>query len=388
MKEATAETLHKKIAIYLPSLGGGGAERVTVTLANAFVGCGIDVDLVLASATGPYLAHVDEGVRVVDLHASRVLLSGPRLVTYLKNERPAALLSVLNHANVIAVASRAIARVPTRLVVSEHNNLSSAVGGSLGMRARLEVAAMKCTYPWADAVVGVSDGVCDDLARSINMVRNRITTVYNPIDAIKIREKSQESVTHPWFQPGQPPVIVGVGRLTRQKNFALLLDTFARVRSMRSDNVRLVIFGEGELRGELEAQVEALGLHDSVLLPGFVSNPYAYMRAAELFVLSSSWEGLPTVLIEAMASGVKVVSTDCPSGPAEILEDGKWGGLVPVNDMGGLVQAINTALDNESPPSVFSRALDFSVEQSVQDYLRLLHMNPCGFSDSKLQSHR
>jgi glycosyltransferase involved in cell wall biosynthesis len=363
-----------KTAIYLPSLEGGGAERVTVTLANAFAERGLAVDLVLAKASGPYLSHVNPSVNVVDLGASRVLASVPALVAYLRRERPAAMLSVLNHANVAAIAAKAIARVPTRLVVSEHNTLSRAIGNGRSMRARVEVGIMKFSYRRADGIVGVSDGVSDDLAHSIDFPRERVTTVYNPIDAPQIHAKSQSPVEHPWFAPGQPPVVIGIGRLTPQKNFAHLLNAFARLHEQRKGNVRLMILGEGELRDELANKVETLGLQDCVALPGFVSNPYAYVRASALFVLSSAWEGLPTVLIEAMSCGARVVSTDCPSGPAEILENGKWGRLVPLGDVVALSNAMAAAMEDLAPPAVFERAMHFSVDASVAGYLGILQV--------------
>ena len=367
-----------KVAIYIPSVEGGGAERVTVTLANAFAQRGVDVDLVLATASGPYLSHVSPAVNIVDLQASRVLASAPRLVSYLRRERPRAMLSVLNHANVIAVAAKAVARVPTRLVVSEHNTLSSAVGKGRSLRRLAEVGIMKLSYSLADGIVGVSNGVADDLASEIGFPRQRITTVYNPIDAEQIRARSMSEVEHPWFAPGQPPVVVGIGRLTPQKNFSLLLDAFAHLRKTSGRALRLMILGEGELRPQLEEQVRALGLQDAVALPGFVSNPYAYVRASGLFVLSSSWEGLPTVLIEAMACGARVVSTDCPSGPDEILEGGKWGRLVPMGNAEALAAAMAAALDDANPPKVFERAMHFSVDAAVAGYLDILKMNTPG----------
>lgn len=367
-----SQPLRHKVAIYLPSLQGGGAERVTVTLANAFAERGVAVDLVLPSAEGPYRAHVSPAINIVDLKASRVLASTPKLVSYLRRERPAAMLSVMNHANVVAVAARALAGGPTRVVVSEHNTLSSAATNGRSWRDRAQPLLMKFFYRLADGVVGVSNGVSDDLARAIKLPRDRITTIYNPIDARQISQKSQGEVEHPWFAPGQPPVIVGIGRLTPQKNFSHLLASFAQLRTSRQEEIRLMILGEGELRGELEQQIEALGLKECVSLPGFVNNPFAYVRASALFVLSSAWEGLPTVLIEAMSCGVRVVSTDCPSGPDEILESGKWGRLVPMNDVDALAEAMGLALNDSAPPPVFERALDFSVDASVDGYLKIL----------------
>lgn len=369
-----AKSLNKRLAIFLPSLEGGGAERVIVTLSNALADRGLVVDLVLAKASGPYLSHLNANVNVVDLGASRVLTSMPGLASYLRRERPAALLSVLSHANVIAIAARAMSGVPTRIVASEHNTLSRTVGSQPSLRVRADVGMMKFAYRYADDIVGVSEGVSDDLARVLGFPRERITTVYNPIDAQLIRQKSLQKVEHPWFSPGAPPVLIATGRLTPQKNFPLLIAAFDLLRKSRGDNVRLMILGEGELRQELTKQVDSLGLTEHVALPGFDANPYSYMRSGAGFVLSSEWEGLPTVLIEAMSCGARVVSTDCPSGPAEILENGKWGRLVPMGDAEALAAAMHAALDEVSPPDVFSRAMHFSVDASVDGYLKLLRL--------------
>lgn len=359
-----------QIAIYLPSLRGGGAEKVMVTLANGFAAYGYGVDLVLARAEGPYLADVSDKVRIIDLNASRVFFSLPALVRYLRRERPRALLSALNHANVIAVAARALARSATRLVVSEHNNPTIAARAERSAAGRAVHAAMRWTYPRADGVVAVSAGVADDLARWAALPRSRIEVIYNSVVTPALVARAAESPAHPWFGDGGPPVVVGVGRLTAQKDFATLLRAFALLRADRP--CRLAILGVGDERAALSALVAELGLQDAVALPGFVDNPYAWMRGAALFVLSSAWEGLPTVLIEAMACGTPVVSTDCPSGPAEILEGGRWGRLVPVGDAAALARAMAAALDDSAPPAVAVRAADFSAERAVEAYLRVL----------------
>lgn len=359
-----------QIAIYLPSLRGGGAEKVMVTLANGFAAYGYGVELVLARAEGPYLADVSDKVRIIDLNASRVFFSLPALVRYLRRERPRALLSALNHANVIAVAARALARSATRLVVSEHNNLTIAARAERSAAGRAVHAAMRWTYLRADGVVAVSAGVADDLARWAALPRARIEVIYNPVVTPALVARAAESPAHPWFGDGGPPVVIGVGRLTVQKDFATLMRAFALLRADRPS--RLVILGEGGERAALAALVAELGLQDAVALPGFVDNPYAWMRGAALFVLSSAWEGLPTVLIEAMACGTPVVSTDCPSGPAEILEGGRWGRLVPAGDAAALASAMAAALDETAPPAVAVRAADFSAERALEAYLRVL----------------
>lgn len=358
------------LAIYLPSLRGGGAERVMVTAANAISARGVRVDLVLAKAEGPNLRDVTPEVRVIDLKASRVITSLPRLVRYLRRERPDAVFSAMNHANVVAVVARLAARVPCRLVVSEHNMISTQINGKIPFNRRVVLKLMRSVYSKADGIVAVSDGVADDLARSIGIPRDRVITVYNPTDIAKIRRLSSEDPDHPWLSPGEVPVILGVGRLTRQKDFSTLIRAFSRVRRCRP--ARLMILGEGELRKELEQEISQHGLDGDVLLPGFADNPYAYMSRCAVFVLSSAWEGLPGVLIEAMASGARIVSTDCPSGPSEILENGKWGRLVPVGNDRELADAIMAAMTEVDSPGVVSRAAQFGVEAAVDGYISLL----------------
>lgn len=359
------------LAIYLPSLGGGGAERVMATLANAFAERGFAVDLVLAAAEGPYLKELSAKVRVVDLKSGRVTRSLPGLVAYLRRERPQVMLTALNHANVIAVLARFISRVPTRLVVSERNTLTEEATRNQSIATRVVHVLMRWLYPHADGVVAVSEGAAEALSCFANIPRQRIATVYNPYDLSKIQQRASEALDHPWFAPGEPPVILGIGRLTAQKDFPSLIRAFAQLRIHQP--ARLMILGEGELHAELQALADSLGLGTQEFrLQGFVDNPFAYMARARLFVLSSRWEGLPNVLIQALACGAPVVSTDCPSGPDEILENGKWGRLIPVGDVDALSKAMMETLIDTEPPDVRSRATHFSVERSVDEYLRLL----------------
>lgn len=358
------------VAIYLPSLRGGGAERVMVTLANGFAMRGLVVDLVLVSAEGPYLDEVAQGVRIVDLGAKRVLTSLWPLMRYLRETHPRAVLSAMSHANVVAILARALARVRIRLVVSERANVSQAQQTSNALRERAILPLMRCLYPRADGVVAVSSGVADDLTHATGLPRDSIRVLYNPVVTASLIEQAAAPPDHPWFASAQPPVVLGVGRLTYLKDFTALIRAFATVRAQR--HCRLLILGEGELRTELEALVAGLGLTQDVDLPGFQSNPFVFMKHASIFVLSSRSEGLPSALIQAMACGTPVISTDCPSGPAEILEDGKWGRLVPVGDVDALSSAILTTLKESIRPDVTRRALDFGVEQSIDGYLDVL----------------
>ena len=341
-----------------------------VTLANGFVERGYDVDLVLASALGPYLTQVSDRVNVVDLGSSYVSLSLPGLIRYLGRNKPTAMLSAMGHANVIALLAARLARVSTRLVVSERCDVSVEFRHRNGFRSRLIRLLSQWLYRNAHHIHAVSAGVADTTAQQLALPRRRIKVVYNPVFMPTLLSLAAEPVEYPWLLLDQRPFIVAAGRLTRQKDFTSLLGAFEQVR--RSMDCRLIIMGEGELRESLEREVDELGIEDSVLFPGFVDNPFTVMKRANLFVLSSAWEGLPNVLIQAMACGTPVVSTDCPSGPAEILENGKWGRLVPVGNVEAMAEAMIATLNDKKHPDVESRAAYFSVERAMDGYLRLL----------------
>lgn len=353
----------------MTALAGGGAERVMLTLAGAFADRGLAVDLVLTRAQGAYEDAIPPGIRIIDLKAPRIIVALPRLVRYLRRERPTVMLSALAPTNCLAVWARCLALVDTRLVLSEHSTLSKASAYAVTRRARILPRLMRWSYRWADSVVAVSEGVADDLSVMLGLARSRIVVIHNPVVTWELLSKAKEPLLHPWFLPGAPPVVLGVGRLMAAKDFPTLIRSFARLR--RSRYARLMILGEGEHRASLEALVAELGLQQDVVFPGFVANPYQYMANAALFVLSSRWEGLPTVLIEAMACGIPVVATDCPSGPREILEGGKWGKLVPVGAEVDLAEAIEECMINEEP-SVRTRAMHFSAERIATHYLNLL----------------
>ena len=363
-----------KVALFLPSLRGGGAERVMVNLARGFVERGLQVDLVLARAEGPYLSQVPKEVRVVDLGAQRVLHSLPGLVRYLREERPQAMLSALNHANIVAIWAKLLARVKTRLVVSERTTLSRSTENASSIRVKFIPFLVKAFYPYADVVVAVSRGVAEDLIARIGLTAEKIKVIYNPVVTPELFTKAEEPLDHPWFRPGEPPVILGVGRLTKPQDFPTLIRAFALVRKKRP--ARLMILGEGEERPNLEALVRELGLEREVALPGFVENPYKYMKRAAVFVLSSRWEGLPNALIEALAVGTPVVATDCPGGSKEILEGGKWGRLVPVGDVEALADAIvdilsNSELHGETTEQILQR---FDLDYIITKYLKVMRL--------------
>jgi len=362
--------LSGQLSILIPELVVGGAQRSMLKLSGGIAARGYEVDLVLARAMGPLLAEVPPSVRLVDLGARRTVTSLPALVRYLRNERPAALLSVL-HANMVALWAGRLVGDGLRTIVSERNTLSrEAEHYRSSVRMQLMPKLAKLFYPWADEIVAVSEGVADDLSGMTGLPRERIRVIYNPIVTAELADMARAPLDHPWFAAGQPPVVLAVGRLEAQKDFTTLIRSFALVRRHRPS--RLLILGEGEERPALEALVEDLSLQSDVGLPGFVPNPCPYMAHAALFVLSSKWEGLPGVLIEAMYCGAPVVSTDCPSGPREILADGQYGELVPVGDIDVMARAIEErlALDKSPPPKESWRR--FERETVVSEYIRVL----------------
>ncbi len=338
-------------------------------LANGFAAHGYTVDLVLVQAKGELISQLSSQVKLIDLRAKDEYRSLPGLMRYLQHQQPSVMLSTLNLANIIAVLANMFVKTGAKLYLRE------ASPPSINIRSRLkkiiEKPLFKFCYSRADGIIAVSQGVATDLSQYTGIPFHRITTIYNPAISADLAPKMQKPVTHPWFAAGEPPVVLGVGRLVEQKNFFLLLHAFQRV--LTHIDARLVILGEGEQRSMLESLAHHLGIQERVSLPGFVDNTYSYMRKARIFVLSSLWEGLPNVLIEAMACGCPVISTDCPSGPAEILANGKYGVLVPPNDVDALAKAIVDVLTGKRKIRVEPAWLDqFKTETVVQKYLEVM----------------
>ena len=253
------------------------------------------------------------------------------------------MIAVLDNINLASMARR-IAGVQTRVVINVQSNLSADLASHRGLRGWIKPKLMRVCYPWADELACVSAGVGEDLAATTRLPNERVKVIFNPVLVDEIDELAAESSGHPWFDQPDIPVFLGTGRLTKQKDFPTLLKAFARLRGTR--RARLAILGQGDDLASLQRLAEQLGIAEDVAFLGFVANPYAYMARASVFVLSSAWEGLPTVLIEAMACGTPVVSTDCPSGPREILADGLYGRLTDVGDADGLADAMSETLDS------------------------------------------
>lgn len=356
------------LAFFIHDLRSGGAEKNIVRLVNGVAARGIETDLVVINKTGPYLDDLDPRVRVVELAQTRTAMAPFGLSRYLDARRPDALISSLTHVNIAAILGRSLARHKPRLVVTERNQFTRNRPLKRGL-VRLCYALVPHLYRQADVVGAVAEGVRDDLARATGLSSAEIAVLHNPVVSDELFARAGEEPHHPWLtEPRSTPVILGVGRLTRQKNFSLLIRAFAELRRRR--NARLIILGEGELRQDLLDEASTLGVLDDVDLPGFHRNPFAHMRQADVFALSSDWEGLPTVLIEALACGVPVVATDCESGTREILRGGQFGRIVPIDDVAAMTRALEAALDRRGDTrALVDRSLAFNLDNAVSRYL-------------------
>lgn len=395
-----------RIAFLLDNLKLAGVQKTTVALAEAVARRGYAVDLVVLEVRGPLASKISDRVRLVPL-VEGSKLSGrlnplradpgalpqlllpvllPKrpspslrylgsLVDYLRESPPDALLSATPTLNLMAIWARDLAKVPVRLLIGERSAPSEKLGNARNWRQRYLPALMRRTYPKADVVVAVSDALADDLAATVGLRRDLVRTIYNPVVGPSLAIEAQAEFDHPWLRPGEPPVILGVGRLTAQKDFPTLLRAFAMVRAQRP--ARLIILGGGkdddksaERQASLLAMAEELKIAADIDLPGFVRNPYPFMKRASVFVLSSRFEGFGNVLVEALACGCQVVSTDCPTGPAEILANGRYGRLVGMGDLAGMAKSINEALDAPLPAGLMiARAAEFSEARAVDAYL-------------------
>jgi glycosyltransferase involved in cell wall biosynthesis len=363
-----------RIVIFIRSLreGGGGAQRAMVRFANGLQRRGYVVTIAFLLDGKAYDAELDPAIRRVTLGGGRLGLAVPALAAFLRRERPDTLFTTEPASNVICVLAKLLSRVPARVVIREGLYPSIARRVSPYRATRMAYALSPFVYRFANDIIAIASDMASDLARTARVPRERITTItVNPVVTPELLAAAEQSAPHPWLQDGGPSVILGVGRLTGQKDFANLIAAFAAVRSRR--RCRLLIIGEGGERAKLEALARETGYEEDIALPGFLREPFGAMRACDVFVLSSRYEGLPNVLIEALACRAAVVATDCPSGPRDVLLGGELAPLVPVGDADALAHAIDRVLDN--PPDreiLFARAMDFTVERSLDCYLPVL----------------
>jgi glycosyltransferase involved in cell wall biosynthesis len=372
------------LALFLSGLTGGGAQRRTLTLAGAFVQRGHHVSLLPVRTEGPFLGQVPPGVEVVAVGGpliSRTLAKRSRtasvvaatfaLMRTLRALRCDAVLSTSDPANIAAVSARALGRLPVAAIVVSNIDHANALAEQPALVRPFLRKVLAAAYRSADAVIGISTGTSESLRELTGLPAERITTIHNPVPVDVIAAKAHDPAPHPWLEDPAVPVVLAVGKLKPQKDYPTLLRAFVRARSQRP--LRLLVLGEGELRSDLEKLARDLGLSEHVCFEGFVENPFSYMARVAVLVLSSRWEGLSNTLLEALACGCPVVSTDCPSGPREILEHGTYGQLVPVGDEAALAGAILAALERpRNAERLRARAQQFSVDAAADAYLAVI----------------
>jgi len=371
----TAGSHVRHVVIYIPDYRIGGAERAAVNLTQALPAADLRVTLMVNRRIGPLVDAVPPDIRQVSLEASRTLAALPRLVCFLRRERPDVVIASLSFNNLIAIWANRLARHPARIVASVHNTLAMDSARD-SVKHRLVPILYAITLPWADRVIAVSQGIADEIAPFLPH-GPPTSVIHNPIVSSGMIEQSRAPLDHPWFADRGVPLILGVGRLVAEKNFALLIDAFAHLQRLRP--ARLAILGDGPLRPNLAARIAALGLDGQATLLPSDPNPWRYMARASVVAMSSDHEGFGNVLVEAMALGVPVVSTDCPHGPAEILGNGRWGILVPSATPESLAQAIMQTMDYPIAGNVLhARAMCFSAAVIAEEYRTVIRRLCCG----------
>lgn len=359
-----------RLAIFIPSFGDGGVERMLVNLAGGLAALGVAVDFLTRHRGAPYLDELDPRVRLIDGVRNGIADVQPFLCRYLQDARPDFVLCGKDESAFAVLLARRLARVQTGLIMQPGTNFSARLAELrpyARWRMRLKV---RFVHRAAIAVVGNSEGVVEDIAKVAELRPEQVHLIRNPTITPRLLTQAAEPLDHPWFAAGAPPVILGVGRLGKVKGFDVLVQAFAQVRQARP--CRLMILGEGRLRAALTKQARELGVEADFALPGFDPNPYRYLARAALFVLSSRREGAPNALIEALALGTPVVSSDCASGPAEILRAGAVAPLVPVDDAPALARAMLATLDwPGDAPGRKAAVAEYSVEACAERYLAL-----------------
>lgn len=370
--------MKERIAVLIPRLSIpnqqiGGAERTAIRLANGMAASGVSTDLVVFKSESMLQDEISQAVRFVDLKAHNWPKAFWALKNYISQAHPLAILAQDNRAGMLAVFVREFTNASTRIIMTIHTTLSQRWREASVLKSFLSKRIVRPFHMRADAIVAVSKEAAEDLVSLMQLPRGHVKVIYNPVVSNEIFDKAKEEPQLPWFGPKDPPVVLGVGRLCKAKDFETLLKAFALVHQKLE--TKLVILGEGKMRHELKKLSRELSIEHDVMMPGAVKNPFPYISRAAVFVLSSRHEGLPTVLIEALALGTPIVSTDCPSGPAEILEYGKWGRLVPPGNPQAMADAILATLDEPRRPVTPEAWARFTIEEAIKRYMDLIKGN-------------
>jgi glycosyltransferase involved in cell wall biosynthesis len=373
------EIPNPSVAIVLPTLGVGGAEKVLIELANCLARHEWPVQLLAMSADGPLAKSVSPRVEIVELGCATYRKAVLALARHYKRARPQIVLTSMYATGLAAIAAKAISGYKPKIVIGAHNSLHSKVTRPDNIKDKyLLLPLCRALFPWADAFIPVSQGVAQELKAIFKLPDRDVRVIYNPVVSPQLLAQTGEPVDHPWLAvPRGFKTLVSVGRLVEQKGFDVLLKAFAGVRDIR--DCRLIIVGDGPLRAELQALARELGMGSLVDFLGLQDNPYKFVSRADLFVLSSRWEGLGNVVIEALACGCPVVATDCNYGPSEILRGGAYGPLAAIDDPDALARCIGEALESDvfmhnDKATLKARALDFTVENSIEQYIAFFNI--------------
>lgn len=368
------------IVFYLPNINLGGIAQNSIKLSREFVNKGHNVTFILHRYGGEYTAIMPESISIENLKVSNVLFALPRIEKYIKTHDIDLLITSRDLNNSLVLLWNHIRKIQcNHLMATCHTNAIiehrefKRISRKIKTFVYMKLARM--TYKWADSIVCVSKGVAEATAKYSNIPIEKIKVIYNPIVTEDFEERKNEIITEAfWKDTNGKKVLIGAGRLTEQKNWPLLIKAFSKI-SKIDDNAILIILGEGELRGALETLINNLGLSEKVIMPGYISNPLKFVSKSDLFISTSNWEGFGNAIAEALATGTKVIATDCPSGPAEILDYGKYGVLVPTEDEEMLVKAIQECLHKDWDKELLvNRGLDFSTEKIAEEYLKVVSM--------------
>jgi glycosyltransferase involved in cell wall biosynthesis len=358
-----------RLAIFVPFFHNGGVERMMVNLSRGIAATSaVNVDLLVCDRQSTFLDELPPNTRVIEIGSRNNRDIVDFLADYLQRERPEALLSAKDECNILVARVKRRANDNSRWFIRAVVNVSQQLGHRSWLKKFWAFRQMRRVYRQADGIIAVSNGVAHDIERITGVSRERIHVAPNPVILPELAQKAAELVDHPWLIDKSLPVVIGGGRLGRQKNFALLIRAFALANRQRP--ARLIILGEGRQRQRLLKLAADLGIAEHVSLPGFNANPYALLARADLFVLSSRWEGSPNILTEAMALGTAVVATDCPSGPRELLDNGRLAPLVPMDDAEAMAAAIVDMLAHPTPPQQLAAAVSrYTIANSSRTYL-------------------
>ena len=365
----------KKISIIMPSFRGGGAERVFIDLAEGLADTGCMVDLVVINDEGPYRNSVNKKINIVCLFGSSASRSLFKLKNYIKDCESTTILSCLTHLNIIVLIASKLSRFKGQVVVTEHNHYSLEKADLPRRKAFFLKFFAKYLYRMADNIIAVSQGVADDLSTCLNIDSDRLQVIYNPIDSERICLLSRSVPQNvPPFINELPSTryFIGIGRLVKQKRYDLMIKAFRQVRN-RDSNVALVILGDGPQKAELQQLIKDEQLENCVYLLGFIDNPFYLLAAAKALVLSSDFEGFGNVIAEALVLGTPVVSTNCPSGPSEILSSGEFGSLVEPGEIDQLATAMIDMLGESGyeKHDLIARGKEFDKSCAVSQYEKL-----------------